>query len=160
MKEKTKRYIKVFLTSILITEAVGGLSALLTRSGMKDFESIIKPALTPPSTVFPIVWSILFAVMAIGVGLIYLSPPSIDRTHGIIIYVLQLLFNFFWSIFFFNTKVYGFSFFWLICLFLLIALMIYKWYKVNKTAALLQIPYLLWVGFAGYLNYSVWMLNS
>jgi len=89
-----------------------------------------------------------------------MAPPSKDRTYGIIIYVLQLIVNFFWSIFFFNLQAFGFSFFWLLLLLGLIVTMIYKFYQVNKTAALLQIPYLIWTAFATYLTYNIWMLNK
>lgn len=160
MKESTKYKIKVFGISILIAELVGSLSALFTRNGMQSFEIINKPALTPPAILFPIVWAILFALMGIGAAMIWLSPPSVAKNRSLIIYVLQLIVNFFWSIFFFNFGAYGFSFFWLLLLFALICLMIYNFYKVNKIAALIQIPYLIWVGFAGYLNFAIWMLNK
>lgn len=159
MKEQTKYKLKVFGISILIAELVGALSGFLTRNGVKEFEYIVKPEVTPPAIVFPIVWTILFALMGISSAIILLSPPSRFKNHSIIIYVLQLIVNFFWSIFFFNLSAYGFSFFWLLLLIALICIMIYKFYQVNTVAALLQIPYLLWVVFAGYLNFMIWMLN-
>ena len=160
MTEKTKQKLIVYGISIFIAELVGGLSALLTIGGMKKFATVIKPELTPPAAVFPIVWTILFALMGISAALIYTAPKSIDRTHGIIIYVLQLIVNFFWSIIFFNFQAYGFAFFWLILLWVLIVLMIYKFYKVRPLAGILQAPYLIWVTFAGYLTYNIWMLNK
>jgi len=160
MTQKLKQKIKIYAISILIAELVGGLSALLTRGGMKNFATINKPDLTPPAIVFPIVWGILFALMGISAAIVYMAPPSKDRTYGIIIYVLQLIVNFFWSIFFFNLQAFGFSFFWLLLLLGLIVTMIYKFYQVNKTAALLQIPYLIWTAFATYLTYNIWMLNK
>lgn len=160
MKQNTKYKIKVYGISILIAELVGGLSALLTRNGMEMFETVNKPALTPPPIVFPIVWSILFALMGIGAARIYLATPSVNRNHSIIIYVSQLIVNFFWSIIFFNLQAYGFAFIWLLLLWALIILMIYKFYQVDKIAALLQIPYLIWVTFAGYLTLNIWLLNK
>ena len=160
MNEKTKKKIKVYIISVLIAELIGGLSALFTRSGMDNFENIEKPVLTPPPVVFPIVWGILFLLMGISAARIYLAPPSLSRSHGLIVYAIQLTVNFFWSIFFFNFEAYGFSFLWLLLLIILICVMIYKFFKVNKIAAYLQIPYILWCGFAAYLNYAVWMLNK
>lgn len=160
MLNLTKEKLKIFGVSILITELVGGLSALLTANSMKMFETVTKPDLTPPAPVFPIVWTILFALMGISAALIYMSPPSVDKNHSIIIYVCQLIVNFFWSIIFFNFRAYGFAFFWILLLLALIVLMIYKFYQVNKLAALLQIPYLIWVAFATYLTYNIWVLNK
>lgn len=160
MKENTKQKIKVYGISILIAELVGGLSALLTRSGMNNFETAAKPDLTPPAIVFPIVWTILFALMGIGAARIYMSPPSINRNHSLIIYVSQLIVNFFWSIIFFNLEAYGFAFIWILLLWVHIILMIYKFYQVDKSAAILQVPYLLWVTFAAYLTLNIWILNK
>jgi benzodiazapine receptor len=150
---------KPYVFFILLAETVGVLSAFLTRTGMENYNMIVKPALTPPSILFPIVWTILFALMGIGAARIWLSPPSPDRTQSLILFTFQLIVNFFWSLFFFNLQAFGFSFLWLIILWILILLMILSYQKVDKIAAWLQIPYLLWVTFAGYLNYMVWMLN-
>ena len=160
MLTKTKQKLKTFGVSILIAELVGGLSALLTRTGTKMFETIPKPDITPPAIVFPIVWGVLFALMGISAALIYMSPPSVNKNHSTIIYVCQLLVNFFWSIIFFNFQAYGFAFIWILLLLALIILMIYKFYQVNKFAALLQIPYLIWVAFATYLTFNIWILNK
>ncbi len=157
---KTKQKLKTFGISILIAELVGGLSALLTRTGTKMFETVTKPPLTPPAIVFPIVWSILFALMGISAALVYMSNPSINKNHSLIIYVCQLIVNFFWSIIFFNLKAYGFAFVWILLLLALIVIMIYKFYKVNKLSAVLQIPYLIWVVFATYLTLNIWLLNK
>ncbi len=151
---------KVYLISILIPEIVGILAGLLTAGGMDSYNMLEKPALTPPAIVFPIVWTILYALMGISAARIWLAPPSKDRSQGIKLYALQLFFNFFWSILFFNLQAFGFSFLWIIALWTLILLMIITFYDVDKTAAYLQIPYLVWVTFAAYLNYMVWMLNK
>jgi len=160
MTQKTKHKIKIYGISILISELVGGLSALLTKGGMDLFATVNKPPLTPPSIAFPIVWSILFAIMGISAAIVYMAPPSKAKTYGIIIYVLQLSVNFFWSIFFFNLQAFGFSFFWLLLLIGLIVAMILEFYKVNKIAAYLQLPYLIWTAFAAYLTFNIWQLNK
>ena len=151
---------KPYVVCIVLTEAVGTLSGLLTRDGMKTYEAFAaKPALTPPGAVFPVVWSILYALMGIGAARIWRSPASVMRKQSVILFAVQLAVNFVWSLLFFNAKVYGFAFIWLALLWILIVLMIRAFYQVDKTAAYLQIPYLLWVTFAGYLNFMVWQLN-
>lgn len=151
---------KIYAAWILLAEAVGGLSGWLTRDGAKAYsQSIIQPPLSPPAMVFPIVWGILFALMGIGAARIYLTPPSRERTNSLRIFLLQLAFNFFWSILFFNLQAFGAALVWLLILWGLIVWMIVAFRKVDPLAAWMQIPYLLWVTFAAYLNYGVWMLN-
>lgn len=146
---------------ILLSEAVGVLSGLITRSGVEAYgESIVPAPLSPPAIVFPIVWTILYALMGISAARVYLAPPSEDRTVGLWVFVLQLVFNFFWSIIFFSAQNFGFALIWILALWALILWMILTFRKVDKTAALLQIPYLLWVTFATYLTYTVWQLNG
>lgn len=154
-----KSKLKVYGKFLLITGAVGGLSALLTNMAMDRYDAARKPPLTPPDIVFPIVWSILFTLMAISAARVWLTDNSRMRNRSMIIYALQLAFNFVWSLLFFNLEAYGFAFLWLIALWVLILIMILQFYKSDRLAGLLQIPYLLWVSFAGYLNYMVWMLN-
>lgn len=152
---------KTYLVWILLTEAVGGLSAWLTREGTLDYnQTVVQPPLSPPSIVFPIVWGILYALMGFGAARIYMAPPSVHRNRGINLYVIQLVVNFFWSLLFFNAQAYGFSFAWLLLLWVLILAMIVTFRKVDALAAAAQIPYLLWVTFAAYLNYGVWQLNG
>ena len=149
-----------YLFWIGITEAIGGLSGWLTRSGNKLFEQTAnKPALTPPGIVFPIVWGILYALMGFSAARIYLSGASVCRSRGLNLYVTQLVFNFFWSLIFFNARVYGFALLWLVLLWLLVLAMILTFHKSDPLAGLLQIPYLLWITFAAYLNWGVWQLN-
>lgn len=151
---------KIYAAWILLAEAVGSLSGWLTRDGAKAYsQSIIQPPLSPPAMVFPIVWGILFALMGIGAARIYLAPPSRERTNSLRIFLLQLAFNFFWSILFFNLQAFGVALVWLLILWGLILWMIVAFRKVDPLAAWMQIPYLLWVTFAAYLNYGVWMLN-
>ena len=146
---------------ILFSEAVGALSGWLTRDGTKIYnETIAQPPLSPPSIVFPIVWGILFGLMGIGAARIYRSPASSARSRSLLLFLIQLAFNFFWSIIFFNFQAFGFAFIWLILLWVLILLMILSFRKVDKLAAWLQIPYLLWVIFAAYLDFGVWLLNK
>lgn len=151
---------KTYAFWILFTEAVGGLSGWLTRDSTELYRmTIAKPPLSPPGIVFPIVWGILFALMGVGAARIYLSPASAARSRGLLLFLVQLAVNFFWSIIFFNLQAFGFAFLWLLLLWVLILWMILSFRKVDKAAAWLQIPYLLWVTFAAYLNLGVWLLN-
>ena len=149
-----------YIISALIAMAIGGLSALLSMDGMEAYStSVIKPALTPPAWLFGVVWPILYALMGIGAAKIWLSADSVAKNRGLNLYVAQLIVNFFWSLIFFNAQAFGFAFAWLLLLWVLVLLMILQFYRVDKKAALLQIPYLLWLTFAAYLNLGVWIMN-
>ena len=156
---KTKTW-KQYALGILLTESIGALSGWLSKDGMKIFSaSISKPPLSPPAFLFPIVWGILYALMGIGAARIYRSPQSTERNRALNVYITQLIVNFFWSLIFFNAQAYLFTFFWLLILWFLVLWMILLFHKVNPLAAKLQIPYLLWLSFAAYLNLGVWYLN-
>ncbi|MCH1973816.1 tryptophan-rich sensory protein [Muricomes sp. OA1] len=145
------------IIAILIPLAVGSLSALISGN-MALYSTINKPAFSPPSIVFPIVWTILYVLMGISSYIIY-SSDSADKTKALKIYALQLFFNFCWSILFFRYNLYLLSFLWLVILIVLICIMIKDFYKINPAAAYLQIPYLLWCIFAAFLNFSIYTMN-
>ena len=145
------------IIAILIPLAVGSFSALISGN-MSLYSTINKPAFSPPSIVFPIVWTILYVLMGISSYIIY-SSDSADKTKALKIYALQLFFNFCWSILFFRYQLYLFSFLWLVILIVLICIMIKDFYKINPAAAYLQIPYLLWCIVAAYLNFSIYTMN-
>ena len=105
-------------------------------------------------------WSILYALMGIGAARIYLAPPSKSRSLGLNLFISQLVVNFFWSPLFFNLQAFGLAFFWLLLLWGLVLGMILTFRKVDPLAAKLQIPYLMWLTFAAYLNFGVWYLNG
>jgi len=152
---------KTYAFWIVLAEAVGALSGWLARDGMEIFKTAIaQPPLSPPAFLFPIVWAILYALMGISAARIYLSPPSANRSRGLNVYIAQLVVNFFWSLIFFNAQAFGFALIWLILLWILVLWMILLFYKMDPLAAKLQIPYLIWLTFAAYLNFGVWYLNS
>lgn len=145
---------------ILIAELVGGLSGWLSREGMEIYnQTVTKPPLSPPEIVFPIVWGILYALMGISAARIWLGAESAARSRGLNLFIAQLVVNFFWSLIFFNLQAYGFAFAWLALLWILVAWMILTFQKTDALAAWLQVPYLLWLTFALYLNGAVWLLN-
>ena len=151
--------IKTYVISIAAALAVGGLSALLTGDSMEKYKALNQPPLAPPGWVFPIVWTILFVLMGVGAAMVFLSDSS-SKKRPIAIYGLQLLVNFFWTILFFLLEARLFAFFWLLLLLGLAIWMEVSFARVNKTAGLLQIPYILWLLFAGYLNLAVYLLNG
>lgn len=149
---------KSLILSLLISLGVGGLSALITMGSMDIYKYLDKPFLAPPSIVFPIVWTILYIFMGISSYLIYESK-DVNKQSALLIYGLQLFVNFIWPIFFFVLSNRLFALFIIIILLVLIVVMMVKFYKINKLAAYLQIPYLIWVIFATYLNYGFYILN-
>ena len=152
---------KTYAFWIGLSEAVGLISGLLSRSATQSFgETALQPPLSPPAIVFLIVWTILYALMGFGAARVSVTPQSADRSRGLNLFITQLIVNFFWSLIFFNAKAYGFALIWLILLWILVLWMILVFRKVDPFTAYLQIPYLLWLTFAAYLNYGVWMLNK
>ncbi len=152
--------IKSYIIGILIPVGVGLLSAFATRQSMDIYQTIVQPPLAPPGFLFPLVWTILYILMGISSTIVYNSNASTDdKNRALLIYGVQLIVNFFWSIIFFNNRAFLFSFIWLLLLWVLIIAMILFFRKINKTAACLQLPYLLWVTFAGYLNLMIFLLN-
>ena len=150
----------LFILCIAIPLLVGVVSALLSGGGMEVFASVINPPLAPPAWLFPVAWTILYTLMGISSYLILTSEASVEAIQEAMnVYALQLLVNFLWPTFFFNFGWYLFAFFWLVLLWLLVLLMIWKFKDISKLAAILNIPYLLWLTFAGYLNFSIWLLN-
>ena len=151
---------KIYAISIAVALIVGALSGLLSMAGMEQYDMmVVKPQLTPPAWLFPVVWTILYVLMGIGAARVWLSPQSRERSRGLNLYALQLIVNFFWSLIFFNAMAYGLAAIWLVLLWVLVLLMILEFAKTDRIAAVLQIPYLLWLTFAGYLNIAVWLLN-
>lgn len=148
----------VLAICILIPILVGGVSALLTNSSMGLYKTVNTPSFAPPGYLFPIVWTILYILMGISSYLVYDSGSEYTK-DAIIIYAIQLALNFAWSLIFFNLRAFLLAFAWIIVLWVAILLMILQFRKISKVAAYLQIPYLLWVTFAGVLTFSIYLLN-
>ena len=147
---------KRYLSWIALAEGVGALAGWLTRDGVASFGDVFtQPALTPPSWVFPVVWGILYALMGVSAARV----AAAEKHQGLNLYILQLAVNFFWPLLFFNAHAFGFAAIWLGLLWVLVLLMILRFRKADPLAAVLQIPYLLWLTFALYLNLAVWRLN-
>lgn len=149
---------KHLIISILIPLLIGGLSALLTKNSMSIYQNLILPPLSPPGIVFPIIWTILFILMGISSYIIYQSNGE-AKENALKIYVIQLLLNFIWSIIFFKFTNFVIAFTILVVLWIFILKMISCFSEINNISGKLQIPYLLWVTFAGYLNLMIIVLN-
>lgn len=150
----------VYLFWVALSLGVGALSAFFSKEGMDLYEATaVKPPLSPPGVLFPIVWSILYVLMGVGAARIYLTEPGPLRSKALNLFAAQLIVNFFWSLIFFNLQVFDFALLWLLLLWGLVAWMILTFSKLDKWAALLQLPYLLWLTFAAWLNAGVWLLN-
>ena len=155
MKHKTK----TLFINLAVSLGTGGLSALVSMNTMKKYQAYHQPPLAPPPFIFPIVWTILFLLMGISAYLICISRNTALKKKALTVYGIQLGFNFLWSVFFFHAGFHLFAFFWLIALWILILIMIVLFGKIRPAAALLQLPYLLWTAFAGYLNIMIYLLN-
>ena len=148
---------KIYFRSILIPVLIGAIVGLLISSSM-DYNTLQKPMLSPPSIVFPIVWSVLYVLMGVSYGILKnndMVSQDINTIYGV-----QLFFNALWPIAFFILKWRLFAFVGIICLALLVGYMVYKFYEKNKLSGLLQLPYLIWTIFASYLNISIYLLNK
>lgn len=152
--------LKSFLISIAIPLVVGGLSAFITRGDMDLYSKINQPPLAPPGWIFSVVWSILYTLMGISLYLVWNSNASFsDKRRAYIFFGVQLFLNFIWSPIFFGMQYFLLAFVVLIFMWLFTLGMILSFYKISKVAGLLQVLYLLWLTFAGYLNFAIYLLN-
>lgn len=148
--------LKIYLPSVLIPLLSGGIVGILI-SGSMDYDKLNQPALAPPSILFPIVWTILYILMGISYGILKENGKTDDTVK--ILYYTQLIVNLLWPIAFFVLKWRLFAFFWILLLDFLVIYMAYQFFKRVPLAGYLQIPYILWILFASYLNIAVYYLN-
>lgn len=147
---------KKLITLIIITFLIGSFFSFFTNNS--SFYKTLEKPIDIPSFVFPVVWSILYLLMAISAYQISESKNP-NKDEALMLYYIQLVVNSLWTLFFFGFKLYLFSFFWIIFLIILVSATIYEFYKINKISGCLNIPYLLWLVFAAYLNYMIYYLN-
>lgn len=150
------KQIKVYIKSILIPVIIGVIVGLFISKSI-DYNSLAKTILSPPSILFPIMWTILYILMGISYGI--LKNNNLNDYKIKKIYYLQLFVNALWSIIFFTLKLRLFAFLWILLLDILVIIMIYRFYNKNKISGLLQIPYIVWILFASYLNLTIYLLN-
>ena len=150
--------------SLAIPLAVGGISALISGDLMSKFGEFNQPPLAPPAWLFPVAWTILYILMGIACFLVWIRPADKQITMSakrffFVVYGIQLVFNFFWSIFFFNLTWHLFAFFWLLVMWIMIIALVVWGFKNRRAVAWVLMPYLLWTTFAAYLNIMIAILN-
>ncbi|MBE6929156.1 MAG: tryptophan-rich sensory protein [Clostridia bacterium] len=150
--------VKSLVLSVAISLGVGTLAGFLTRGSSAVYESLTQPPLSPPAIVFPIVWSILYVLMGISAYLVWETKDP-ARMRALAVYGVQLAVNFVWPLLFFNAQMFTLSFAWLLLLWGLALWMLLAFHRIRPAAGLLQIPYLVWLSFAAYLNLGVALLN-
>ena len=142
---------------ILGTFLIGGFFSFFIPNSRGFYSTLEKPPLSPPGILFPIVWSILYILM--GISLYIVSESETRKEENYLIYIIQLVVNSLWTLLFFGLNLQLLSFLWILLLIVLVVVMIISFYQTNKLAGLLQIPYLLWLLFAAYLNFGIYILN-
>lgn len=149
------------IIAILACEAIGFTSGLIGSAAMNAwFDNLQKPSWNPPSFLFAPVWTTLYALMGIAIWLIWKNETMVvNKRNAYIAFALQLFLNFWWSILFFRFQSPFFALIEILLLLAMILLTIFHFSKISKTAAYLLVPYVLWVSFASFLNYTLWSLN-
>jgi len=159
-KVNGEKNIIALIISILLAQGVGFLSGFLSMTSASDYKNFNKPPFSPPGWVFPVVWTILFFLMAVAAYRIWMKGKSGgDVKKALVLYGTQLFFNFLWSIIFFRFRLYAIAFLELLVLLVFILLTTFEFFRIDKASGYLMIPYIAWVSFAGVLNYVIWMLN-
>lgn len=152
--------LRPLILNILLSLGVGFLSGFLVGNSSEIYANLVKPPLSPPAAVFPVVWTILYILMGISAYLIYVADaPKKAKKEALKLYKLQLAMNFLWSFIFFKFNLYLLAFIWLMMLFVAVLIMTKKFNEIDETASALMVPYALWLAFAGYLNLMIILLN-
>lgn len=156
-----KIYFIPLLINIIIPVVGGALVGYINKNSFEFYSTLEKPFFSPPAIVFPIVWTILYILMGIAAYRFFMKNKIKGlNSDGYFYYIMQLLFNFAWSFIFFTFRLYGISFLWLVVILIIVIITTIKFFKVDKLAGILMIPYILWLFFAGILNYFIWVLNE
>lgn len=151
---------KTLIFNLAVPLITGAVSGFLTRSAMQQYGQLNQPPLSPPSAVFPVVWTTLFLLMGISAYLVTMKRSDRLKSFDLpAVYWIQLIVNFIWPLIFFNLSIYGIALARLILLIILVIYMIFQFHDITPAAGWLQVPYLLWLIFAGYLNAGIWLLN-
>lgn len=155
-----KRKVLTYVLSVFIVEMLGFIAGMMTRTGTQIYaDTINKPPFSPPGILFPIAWTVLYALMGIGFARVLLADSSKIRNMSIGFFGCQLILNLAWCFIFFNAQNFVLALVELIVMFIAVLIMIVFFGKTDAFAAKLQIPYVLWLCFATYLNIGVIILN-
>ena len=151
--------LRPYLFFVVLALAVGGAAGAAARAGMDAYDLLTKPPATPPDWLFPVVWTLIYLLMGIAMGLVWRSSIGRARKEATALWSIQLAVNGLWPVLFFLLGAHGPAFFWLVGLIVLVLFMIADFSRRNAAAAWLSAPYLLWLLFAAYLNLGIWLLN-
>ena len=153
------RKVLTMIACVVTIELAGLAVGLLTRGGTELYaQTIVKPPLSPPGVVFPVAWTILYALMGIGLAIVILTPSE-ARGTAIALFAIQFVLNLAWSFIFFGTGNYAVALVKLVAMLAVVVFMVITFHKVEPLAAWIQVPYLAWLCFATYLNAGVLALN-
>ncbi len=145
---------------VILPLIVGGISGFITRNNFYIYDVLIKPPFALPNYLFSVVWGILYLLMGVALLLYIRSDKTQNKLNdGIFYFALQLFLNFCWPIVFFNFKAYLLAFILLVVLFIFVAITVSYFFNTRKSSGILLIPYLLFLIYAGYLNFGIWFLN-
>ena len=144
---------------ILLSLAVGGAASFIAQKGMPAYDQMAKPWFAPPDLLFPIIWTLLYILMGIGMARVWLTK-SPARKGALTVFLVQLAMNFLWTVWFFGLQKYLLAFLWLVALVFAVAEMCRRFSLTEKLAGRLQLPYVVWTIFAAALNLAVWLLNK
>lgn len=152
--------IVLFVLCVAGVLTVGFVSGYSTASSINGwYTTINKPSFNPPNFLFGPVWSLLYALMGVSLFLILRCEPSAAKNRAILLFSIQLILNFFWSLIFFRYQLTGWALTEIILMWMAILAMIVQFMRVKPVAGWLQIPYILWVSFATLLNAAIYQLN-
>lgn len=161
LKVNGKRNLGLAIFLVALIELGGFISGFLSNSASTQYLDLIKPAFSPPGWVFPIVWTILYFLIAVAFYRILLWGSMGKKVDKAILYFsIQMILNYLWTVLFFRFNLYGLAFLEILLLLFFIILTTIEYCKIDKKAAWMMIPYLLWVAFAAVLNFYIWILNK
>lgn len=152
----------MLFAALIVVFAVAGIGGSITASSVNEwYPTLVKPALTPPPWVFPVVWNLLYFTMALAAWLVWLTVGSFSAAGApLSLFGSQLMLNLGWSVLFFGLKAPGIALAEILALLIMIALTVIAFFRQSTLAGILMLPYLAWVGFATYLNAGIWLLNG
>ena len=139
---------------------IGGLSGFLTTDAIQNYYlTLKKPSWNPPNGIFGPVWTVLYIMIGVAFALIWNQQDTAVRTQAMLLFGIQITLNFFWSLIFFRWQSPAWALVEILVMLVFIVLTVLAFQKLNKTAAYLMLPYLCWVSFASFLNFTIWKLN-
>ncbi len=147
------------VASLILCFTASFIGAVGSMNAPSFYGQLVQPTWAPAPWVFGPVWTALYTMMAVAAWLVWRKGGWSQQTKLLTIFMVQLILNALWSWIFFAWTSGGWAFFEIIALWLMIAFTIYSFWRESRVAALLLVPYLLWVGFAAYLNFTLWQMN-